>query len=63
MGFRAVRYNAGIIDIDGDQLTFTALGEDGEAFYTETLSADALTPRDDAQAASHASAHKLTSVP
>jgi alkaline phosphatase D len=61
--FRAVRYNAGIVDVDGDQLTFTALGEDGEAFYTETLSAEELTPREAAQATSHASAHKLTSVP
>ncbi|HZJ63024.1 MAG TPA: alkaline phosphatase D family protein, partial [Kofleriaceae bacterium] len=43
--FRAVRYNAGIIDIDGDQLTFSALGDDGEVFYTETLSAAELTPR------------------
>jgi phosphodiesterase/alkaline phosphatase D-like protein len=45
VAFRAVRYNAGLIDVDGDQLTFTALGEDGEAFYSETLSADELTPR------------------
>jgi len=43
--FRAVRYNAGIIDIDGDQLTFSALGDDGEVFYRETLSAAELTPR------------------
>jgi alkaline phosphatase D len=59
--FRAVRYNAGLIDIDGDQLTFTALGEDGEAFYRETLSTADLTPR--AVATSHGSAHRLTPVP
>jgi hypothetical protein len=59
--FRAVRYNAGLIDIQGDQLTFTALGEDGEAFYRETLSAADLTPR--AEAASHGSAHMRTSAP
>jgi phosphodiesterase/alkaline phosphatase D-like protein len=43
--FRAVRYNAGIIDVDGERLVFSALGEDGEVFYRETLSADDLTPR------------------
>jgi alkaline phosphatase D len=43
--FRAVRYNAGIIDVDGDQLVFSALGDDGEVFYRETLSAADLTPR------------------
>jgi alkaline phosphatase D len=42
--FRAVRYNAGLIDLDGEQLTFTGLGEDGEAFYSETLTAAQLTP-------------------
>jgi len=43
--FRAVRYNAGIIDIAGDQLTLIGLGADGDAFYRETLSAADLTPR------------------
>ena len=43
--FRAVRYNAGLIDIDGDRLTVTGLGADGTAFYSETLSAADLTPR------------------
>ena len=43
--FRAVRYNAGLIDITGDRLTLTGLGEDGERFYQETLSAADLTPR------------------
>lgn len=43
--FRAVRYNAGLIDIAGDQLTMTGLGADGERFYQETVSAADLTPR------------------
>lgn len=43
--FRAVRYNAGLIDVDGDRLTLTGLGAGGEAFYRETLSAADLTPR------------------
>lgn len=43
--FRAVRFNAGLIDITGDQLTMTGLGADGERFYAETVSADDLTPR------------------
>jgi alkaline phosphatase D len=42
--FRAVRYNAGVIDIDGEQLTLTGLGEDGDTFYRETLTAAQLTP-------------------
>ncbi len=43
--FRAVRFNAGLIDITGDQLTMTGLGADGERFYQETVSAADLTPR------------------
>jgi hypothetical protein len=43
--FRAVRYNVGLIDIAGDQLTLTGLGADGERFYQETVSAADLTPR------------------
>jgi phosphodiesterase/alkaline phosphatase D-like protein len=43
--FRAVRYNAGIVEIDGDQLTLIGLGADGETFYREALSAVDLTPR------------------
>jgi hypothetical protein len=43
--FRAVRYNAGVIEIDGDQLTVIGLGADGAAFYRETLSPADLTPR------------------
>ena len=43
--FRAVRYNAGIVEVDGDQLTLIGLGADGETFYREALSAADLTPR------------------
>jgi phosphodiesterase/alkaline phosphatase D-like protein len=43
--FRAVRYNAGIIDVDGDRLEFSAIGDDGEVFYREVLSVSDLTPR------------------
>ena len=43
--FRAVRYNAGLIEIDGDRLTLIGLGEHGEQFYRETVSAADLTPR------------------
>jgi phosphodiesterase/alkaline phosphatase D-like protein len=43
--FRAMRYNAGVIEIDGDRLTLIGLGDDGAAFYRETLSAADLTPR------------------
>lgn len=43
--FRARRYNAGLVDIDGDRLTIAGLGADGARFYEETLTADELTPR------------------
>jgi PhoD-like phosphatase len=43
--FRAERYNAGIVEIDGDRLTFSGLGEDGQRFYSETVTAAELTPR------------------
>jgi phosphodiesterase/alkaline phosphatase D-like protein len=43
--YRAERYNAGIIEIDGDKLTFSGLGEDGQRFYSETVTAADLTPR------------------
>jgi len=46
--YRAERYNAGLIEIDGDQLTFSGLGEDGQRFYSETVTAADLTPRLDA---------------
>lgn len=43
--FRAERYNAGLVEIDGDRLTFSGLGDDGQRFYTETVTAAELTPR------------------
>jgi phosphodiesterase/alkaline phosphatase D-like protein len=43
--FRSIRYNAGLIDVDGDRLTVLGLGDGGEVFYRETLSAADLTPR------------------
>jgi hypothetical protein len=43
--FRAARYNAGLVEIDGDRLTFSGLGEDGQRFYSETVTAAELTPR------------------
>jgi phosphodiesterase/alkaline phosphatase D-like protein len=43
--FRAPRYNAGLVEIDGDRLTFSGLGEDGQRFYSETVTAGDLTPR------------------
>ena len=45
MIFRAVRYNAGLIDVTSDALTVTGLGDDGSHFYSETLTADQLTPK------------------
>ena len=42
--FRSMQYNFGLIDIEGDQLTFSAVGPDGEVFYKETLTAETLTP-------------------
>jgi phosphodiesterase/alkaline phosphatase D-like protein len=43
--FRAVRYNAGIFEIDGDRLTAIGLGADGDEFFRQTWSAADLTPR------------------
>ena len=43
--FRAACYNAGLVEIDGDRLTFSGLGEDGRRFYSETVTAADLTPR------------------
>jgi hypothetical protein len=43
--FRAERYNAGIVEIEGDRLTFSGLGQDGQRFYRETVTAAELTPR------------------
>jgi hypothetical protein len=42
--FRDVRYNFGLIDIDGDELTFTGVGPGGDRFYKETLTVADLTP-------------------
>jgi hypothetical protein len=44
--FRAVRFNAGLIDIAGDQLTLMGLGDGGEIFYRETVTSADLTPRE-----------------
>ncbi|HEU4728165.1 MAG TPA: alkaline phosphatase D family protein [Kofleriaceae bacterium] len=46
--FRAERYNAGLVEIDGDRLTLSGLGDDGSRFYSETVTADDLTPRSSA---------------
>ena len=43
--FRDVRYNFGLIDIDGDQLTISGVGPGGVVFYKQTLSAADLAPR------------------
>jgi alkaline phosphatase D len=43
--FRAVRYNAGLVDVDGAHLTVSGIGENGERFYRETLTAADLTPK------------------
>jgi alkaline phosphatase D len=43
--YRVRRFNAGIVDIRSDSLTFTGLGAGGERFYEETLTIDQLTPR------------------
>jgi hypothetical protein len=42
---RAMQFNAGLLVIDGDRLTVTAIGPGGQPLYTEVLTADALTPR------------------
>jgi hypothetical protein len=42
--YRNVRFNVGLIDIAGDQLTFTGLGAGGDRFHSETLTAEQLTP-------------------
>jgi alkaline phosphatase D len=43
--FRDVRYNFGLLDIAGDQLTMSGIGPGGDVFYKETISAADLTPR------------------
>jgi len=42
--FRAGRYNAGLFDIDGDELRVIGLGDDGEQFYEETFTPSDLRP-------------------
>jgi phosphodiesterase/alkaline phosphatase D-like protein len=42
--FRSLQYNVGLIDVDGEQLTFSGLGPDGTIFYKVTLSPQDLTP-------------------
>ena len=43
--FRALQYNAGLIDIGGDRIVIAGLGPDGARFFEETLTADELTPQ------------------
>ena len=43
--FRDVRYNFGLVEVDGDQLTFSGVGPGGDVFYKETISAAQLTPQ------------------
>jgi alkaline phosphatase D len=43
--FRERRFNAGIIDIDGDRITVAGVGPGGVRFYEEALTAAELTPR------------------
>ncbi|MFN0246593.1 MAG: alkaline phosphatase D family protein [Kofleriaceae bacterium] len=42
--FRASRYNVGLFDVDGDELRATGLGANGERFYEETFTPEALRP-------------------
>jgi phosphodiesterase/alkaline phosphatase D-like protein len=42
--FRAVTFNAGILDIDADHFKITGLAPGGKVLYTETITAGALTP-------------------
>lgn len=53
--YRAARFNAGLVEIDGDRLTITGVGDRGERFYTETVTADELTPR----ASPHSGIHHI----
>jgi alkaline phosphatase D len=43
--FRSVQYNFGLIEVDGDALTFSGIGADGNAFHIERLTAAQLTPQ------------------
>jgi len=42
--FRSTQYNFGLIDVDGEELTFSGVGPDGTVFYKETLTPQQLTP-------------------
>ncbi|HUS31500.1 MAG TPA: alkaline phosphatase D family protein [Kofleriaceae bacterium] len=42
--FRHRAFNVGLVDIDGESLTFSGLGADGTVFYKETLTVEDLTP-------------------
>jgi hypothetical protein len=42
--FRSSQYNFGLIDVDGEQLTFSGVGADGAVFYKESLTPQVLTP-------------------
>jgi alkaline phosphatase D len=42
--FRAPRYNAALLDVDATTLTVSALADNGEVFYKQTLSIADLTP-------------------
>jgi alkaline phosphatase D len=42
--YRNLRYNFGLIDVDGDSLTMSGVGDDGTVFYKETLEAGQLAP-------------------
>ena len=42
--FRSAQYNFGLIDVDGEQLTFSGVGADGTVFYKESLTPQVLTP-------------------
>jgi alkaline phosphatase D len=42
--YRSIQYNAGIIDVTADALTFAGLGADGTRFHEETLTVADLTP-------------------
>lgn len=42
--YRNTTYNFGLVDVDGDELTFSGVGPDGSVFYKETFTPQALTP-------------------
>lgn len=42
--FRSMQYNFGLVDVDGERLTFSGIGADGATFYQETFTPEMLTP-------------------